>query len=355
MGDYAGKKQIELIEKGQIEEAEKWGEGGRYRVALHTLTAALATGSIEGAFAGGTTAVSVPALDRYLEEQGYDETTRGAVLLGFSAAVGSTVGGNTASTVSNVSQTENNYLNHEENARLAKLKAQKVMKTGRVCARNPTCRAERREIDKQIAELEATSKQRDEEFDRAYNDCRAGTSCEKFYYLHVTQRQKLNAEANSLFLQDRANNRLSENWTLIPDSKNAFHNFSADGQNIRRNPDGTYPNVKYVHNNGQLEVIVDRNTGRVITLPSNAGTYNYYPAEGITNNARHVFYDINPWSDFGSGNGDNTTYRSRHSELSGAPFGKSSDNSRYSDHTNRLIIDNSRQNAIELFDKEDNR
>ena len=97
---------------------------------------------------------------------------------------------------------------------------------------------------------------------------------------------------------------------MIPDSKNAFHNFSNDGQSIRRNSDGTYPNIKYVHKNGQLEVIVDRNTGRIVTLPSNAGTYNYYPATGISNNTGHIFYDINPWSDFGSGNGDNTSYSS---------------------------------------------
>lgn len=140
---------------------------------------------------------------------------------------------------------------------------------------------------------------------------------------------------------------------IIPDSKNAFHNFSNNGQTIRRSADGTYPNIKYVHKNGQFEVIVDRKTGSIITLPSNAGTYNFYPAEGIMGNKRHIDYDIHPWSDFGSGNGDNTTYKSRHSELSGAPFGKTSDNSRYSDHTNQLIIDKSRQNAIDLFNKED--
>ncbi|WP_131667653.1 hemagglutinin repeat-containing protein [Psychrobacter pygoscelis] len=112
VGDFASNRQMELLFDGNIEEAKKWGEGGQYRVALHTLTSALATGSIEGAFAGGATAVSVPALDNYLKKKGYDETTRNAVLLGFSVAVGSTVGGNTASTVSSVNQTQNNYLNH---------------------------------------------------------------------------------------------------------------------------------------------------------------------------------------------------------------------------------------------------
>lgn len=79
---------------------------------------ALATGSIDGAVASGTTAVSVPALDNYLKEQGLDDTAREAVLLGFSASVGASIGasigGDTASTVSSFNQTDNNYLSHKQ-------------------------------------------------------------------------------------------------------------------------------------------------------------------------------------------------------------------------------------------------
>lgn len=57
--------------------------------------------------------------------------------------------------------------------------------------------------------------------------------------------------------------------------------------------------------------------------------------------------------DFGNGNGDKTTYHSRHSDISGAGFGKLSNNSRYSDHTNRLIIDTSREDAIRKFNEVD--
>lgn len=71
-----------------------------------------------------------------------------------------------------------------------------------------------------------------------------------------------------------------------------------------------------MHKDGQFEVIVDRKTGKIITTPSNAGTFNYY-----TDYIRHTFYDVNPWTDFGSGNGDNTSYSLRKSGL-GIIFGE---------------------------------
>lgn len=74
-----------------------------------------------------------------------------------------------------------------------------------------------------------------------------------------------------------------------------------------KNVDGSYANSKYVHKNGQYEVIVDRNNN-IVTLPSSTGTFNYYPA---TERILHMDYDVDPWMDFGSGNGDNTTYDSR--------------------------------------------
>ena len=102
VGDFAANRQLALIEQGKVDEADKWAEGGAYRVALHTLVGAIATGSVEGALASGTTAVSIPAVGRYLDEQEVDETTKAALLLGLSAAAGAIVGGDTASTASSV-------------------------------------------------------------------------------------------------------------------------------------------------------------------------------------------------------------------------------------------------------------
>ena len=99
-----------------------------------------------------------------------------------------------------------------------------------------------------------------------------------------------------------------------------FHNFSQDGNRILTNPDGTYRNTKYVHKNGQFEVIVDEN-GRIVTNPNSYGTYNYYPADynfGIL----HKDYDVDPWADFGNGNGDNTTYETRRQDMISEIFGE---------------------------------
>lgn len=112
VGDYASNKQLELINAGNLDEAKKWGEGGIYRVALHTLSSALATGSIEGAIVCGGTAIAVPKVDEYLKQQGYDEETRKVVLVGLSAGIGGTVGNSAAGLASSVNQTENNYLSH---------------------------------------------------------------------------------------------------------------------------------------------------------------------------------------------------------------------------------------------------
>ncbi|WP_115217702.1 VENN motif pre-toxin domain-containing protein [Suttonella indologenes] len=158
-------------------------------------------------------------------------------------------------------------------------------------------------------QIENLDRSRNVEFNKAYDNCRINADCEKFHYLHVTQRTLWNAPGIELFKEDMRNNNIDSNWEKYPDSKNAFHNFSEDGKSVARNADGTFVNTKYIHRNGQYEVIVDRNNN-IVTLPSSAGTFNYYPeSEGIG----HIDYDVDPWMDFGSGNGDNTTYDSRKS------------------------------------------
>ena len=99
-----------------IKEIDKWSEGGIYRTALHTATAALATGTIEGAASAGTTAYAIPKIDEYLAEQGFDKQTRDITLLALSAGIGATVGGDTASTANNVGQVQWNYLLHSQMA-----------------------------------------------------------------------------------------------------------------------------------------------------------------------------------------------------------------------------------------------
>ena len=206
VGDYASNRQLDLINEGKVDEADKWAEGGAYRVALHTLVGAIATGSVEGALASGTTAVSVPAVDRYLDEKGIDETTKSALLLGLSAGVGGIVGGDTASTASSMNQTQNNYLNHIERARMARLKKEKSERSNSY----GNCVSVRcAEITAEIRALEKLDKARDKEFNIAYDNCRSGAGCKTFYNLHVTQRQAWNASAQKSFKENRGD------WILL--------------------------------------------------------------------------------------------------------------------------------------------
>ena len=74
----------------------------------------LATGTMEGGLSAGTTAYTIPKIDEYLKEQGFDKEVRDITLLALSAGIGATVGGDTASTANNVGQTEWNYLMHRQ-------------------------------------------------------------------------------------------------------------------------------------------------------------------------------------------------------------------------------------------------
>ncbi len=83
-------------------------------MVLHTVSAALATGSAEGVVSVGGVVYSIPKIDQYLEEQGFDKEVRDTALLALSAGIGATVGGDTASVVNNVGQVRWNYLSHQQ-------------------------------------------------------------------------------------------------------------------------------------------------------------------------------------------------------------------------------------------------
>ncbi|MCG7412930.1 hypothetical protein MHK07_10555 [Moraxella nonliquefaciens] len=115
--DELNNKNIDITSdeyQNTIKEIDKWSEGGIYRVALHTAVAALATGTAQGGLSAGTTAYTIPKIDEYLKEQGFDETVRHSALLALSAGIGATVGDSTASTVNNVGQVQWNYLSHRQ-------------------------------------------------------------------------------------------------------------------------------------------------------------------------------------------------------------------------------------------------
>lgn len=289
---------------------------------LNTVVGLIGTGSVEGAVSAGATAYSIPQIDDKLQEQGFSEEVRANVLLGLSAGLGGLTG-DTASVANNVNQTQNNYLNHKENEKLAHLKEQKEKLLARKML--PTgvyiyeCKSkECQSIDKEIQALEQLSKQRDQEFDTAYANCRAGKDCNQFYYLHVTQRNEWNKDAERLFTENR------QNWKEMEDYQNAFHNFNLQGV-PEKMPNGNYRYKKFVHNNGLMEIIIDTKDGilslddynRIVRDPTNAGTYNYYSPDNKTG---HKIYDVDPYIDFGNGKGDSTNLSNRRNVILRAPL-----------------------------------
>ncbi len=65
VADYAQQQVLKLQAQGNLEEAEKWKEGGVYRIAMHTALGALGTGTLEGAITTGTVAASAPKINDF--------------------------------------------------------------------------------------------------------------------------------------------------------------------------------------------------------------------------------------------------------------------------------------------------
>ena len=244
----------------------------------------------------------------------------------FGTAVGG-AGGNALNAANAGSAAENavgnNWLTPEENARRKELqhfidKAREEMINEDFSYNKKPPSDEYQKAYKELRDLDKLSERRDYEFNQAYDNCRNNAECEQFYYLHVTLRDKLNEPGIEQFKRDREKGKLKDNWVIETDDKNAFHNFSDDGRKVLE----PYPNMKYSHKNGQYEVIVNKSSGEIVTLPSNSGTFNYYPPGPITSVAsiNHMDYDVDPWMDFGSGRGDNTTYDSRRNNSGGLKY-----------------------------------
>ena len=160
--DELNNKNIDITSdeyQNTIKEIDKWSEGGVYRTALHTAMGLLATETVEGGLSAGTTAYTIPKIDEYLKEQGFDKEVRDTALLALSAGIGATVGGNTASTANNVGQVQWNYLSHRQ-------LQDKI-----------SCVGTKKECEKHVRRYDNISKKQDEELHTACanqpnsNDC----------------------------------------------------------------------------------------------------------------------------------------------------------------------------------------
>jgi len=174
----------------------------------------------------------------------------------------------------------NNYLAH--NVRLNLEKANKDCANGVEVACNAADFLKTLNKDSYLTELdrkilEDYDKYNNNEFLLAYNLCSIANICSKIYELHTVQRNKWNLEAYNQFKKN------PQNWILMSDSENSFHNPTL--------------NIKYVDKSGQMEVIINRRTGNLVSAGNYKGTYNY---SSPNNSINHFVYDILPWLKFGN-------------------------------------------------------
>ncbi|STY79593.1 Uncharacterised protein [Moraxella catarrhalis] len=160
--DELNNKNIDITSdeyQNTIKEIDKWSEGGVYRTALHTAVGLLATETVEGAASAGTTAYTIPKIDEYLKEQGFDKEVRDTALLALSAGIGATVGGDTASTANNVGQVRWNYLSHRQ-------------LQGKI-----SCGGTKKDCAAHVAKYDEISRQQDEQLKNTCSSNPNSTSC----------------------------------------------------------------------------------------------------------------------------------------------------------------------------------
>jgi len=126
VADFAG-SQYDKLKTTNPEEAKKWGEGGIYRIALHTALGGLLTGDISGAAGAGAVAGAAPLLNELQSKVA--ETLQGAGLGKDSAntisqalaeltslSIGSAIGGTAGAGTALVVDTNNRQLHDTERA-----------------------------------------------------------------------------------------------------------------------------------------------------------------------------------------------------------------------------------------------
>ncbi len=132
IGTRMGEKAVQLRLQGKDEEAEKYEEGGVYRVAAHAALGALG-GGLAGGVGAGVSAKAVPTIDDAVKGLGLSEEAQQLVIAAAGTAIGAVVGGgNGAATAGN--QVVNNYLNHEQ--------VEALVKRMKECGSNEQCKSE---------------------------------------------------------------------------------------------------------------------------------------------------------------------------------------------------------------------
>ncbi len=163
--EFANNKEIQLRQEalkaeqqGQTEraqalkqEAERWADGGAYRIGLHAATGALA-GGLDGALGAGTSAGLTPILGEKIAELNLPEPVRQGLTQVTGTLIGVSVGG-TAGAATALGETANNYLSRSPFANVRRTANQENARLLNQCGTSCT-EADFRRIDAQVAKVE---------------------------------------------------------------------------------------------------------------------------------------------------------------------------------------------------------
>jgi filamentous hemagglutinin len=146
IGTYAGKQAAELRARADkesdagkkqalLDDAAKWGEGGQYRIALHTAAGAL-SGGVGGALGTGASAALMPKIGEAISQMGLATPVAQALGAVTAAAIGGIAGGTAGAASAYSVDINNRQLHSEERQLIGKLAADKAKQ---MCAGNGDC------------------------------------------------------------------------------------------------------------------------------------------------------------------------------------------------------------------------
>ncbi len=154
-----------------------WADGGRYRVALHTVAGGMA-GGLAGAAGAGTSAASLPQLAEVINRADLPASVKSVLIASTGTVIGAAVGGHQGAAAA-LSETTNNFLSHPE-ARQRAAAGERLLQ-----CQDDACR---QQAWQEISRLDALDRWRDQQIADA---CRSPASdlCKGWYTAMAEAKQ----------------------------------------------------------------------------------------------------------------------------------------------------------------------
>jgi filamentous hemagglutinin len=170
VGDYAT-QQYDRLKDNDPSEAEKWKEGGAYRIAAHSVIGGL-TGGLQGALGAGTSQAVIDQIAKQIASTDLPPGLKTALTAIAGTSVGAAVGGS-AGTAAAGNATVNNYLNHVRPNPMRLSEVERYEAAAAACGHGDAAACETRNA------LAQTSVQRDRELAQACSGSTPGACAVK--------------------------------------------------------------------------------------------------------------------------------------------------------------------------------